>query len=82
MPGTVTSPVEIVQITPFGLWLAIGEREYFLDFRNFPWFRQATIEAIGKVDELAPGHLFWPLLDIDLDLASIEHPEDFPLVAR
>jgi hypothetical protein len=27
-------------------------------------------------------HLYWPDLDVDLDLERIEHPEKFPLVAR
>jgi len=27
-------------------------------------------------------HFYWPELDIDLDLDRIEHPENFPLLAR
>jgi len=33
--------------------------------------------------ELSHGqHLYWPELDVDLDLDRIEHPENYPLVAR
>jgi hypothetical protein len=28
-----------------------------------------------------PEHLYWPDLDIDLSVESIEHPERFPLVS-
>jgi hypothetical protein len=82
MPGIVTSQVEVVQVTPFGLWVAVDDREYFLDFKLFPWFKKATIDAIGRVEEVAPGHLFWPSLDVDLDIDTIMNPEEFPLVAR
>jgi hypothetical protein len=34
------------------------------------------------VERPSPHHLRWPDLDIDLALASIEHPERFPLVSR
>jgi hypothetical protein len=30
----------------------------------------------------APHHLYWPDLDVDLAVESIEHPERFPLVSR
>jgi hypothetical protein len=80
MPGIATSPVEIVQLSRFGFWLAVGDAEYFLDFTHFPWFRAATIEAICEVDEVAPDHFYWPSLDIDLDLDAIRSPEKYPLV--
>jgi len=82
MPEIVTSPVEVVQITKFGLWLAVGEEEYFLDFSFFPWFRKASIEAICEVNEVRPGHLYWPKLDIDLDIDRIRSPEKYPLVYK
>ena len=28
-----------------------------------------------------PHHLYWPDLDVDLAVESIEHPERFPLVS-
>ena len=80
MPGTVTSPIEIVQISRRGLWLAVEDNEYFLDFDFFPWFRKAPVDAICLVEEAAPGHFYWPGLDVDLNLESILHPELFPLV--
>ena len=82
MPGTVTSPIEVVQVTPFGIWLAYGDAEYYMDFDNFPWFREAPVRKIFNVKEASPGHFYWPDLDIDLDLDRIEHPEKYPLIAR
>jgi hypothetical protein len=80
MPGIAISPVEVVQVTRHGLWLAVGDAEYFLDFKHFPWFRDATISAVCEVKEVMPGHFFWPVLDIDLDLDAIRFPEKYPLV--
>ena len=82
MPGTAISSVEVTQISRHGIWVLSGERELFLPFDQFPWFRNATVDEILDVQEIQPGHLHWPRLDIDLTVDIIEHPEDFPLVAR
>lgn len=74
--------VEVLNISPHGFWLLVGGREYFLDYDLFPWFRQATVEALCGVEIFHRDHLYWPRLDIDLDLDRIEHPEKYPLVAR
>jgi len=34
------------------------------------------------VDQPHPGHLYWPQLDVDLAIESLEAPEKFPLVAK
>lgn len=79
--GTSTSAVEILNVSPHGFWLLVGEREYFLDFAHFPWFRGATLDQLFGVELLHGTHLHWPDLDVDLDLDRIEHPERYPLVA-
>ena len=81
MPGIITSPVEVVQLTPFGLWLAYGDKEFFLAHDQFPWGRKASVESIFRVQEVAPDHFYWPDLDIDLDVDRIVHPEKYPLIA-
>jgi hypothetical protein len=48
----------------------------------FPWFREAPIGKILNVELQSPGHLYWPDLDIDLAVESIDHPERFPLVSQ
>ena len=80
--GTDTSAAEILNVSPHGFWLMISEKEYFLDFDLFPWFRQASLQQLFKVELLHGQHLYWPDLDVDLDLDRIEHPENYPLVAR
>ena len=36
MPGISTSRVEVVQLTPAGLWLAWRDTELYLDHDRFP----------------------------------------------
>ena len=80
--GKSTLQAEVTHIDKQGLWLLIGEKESFLSFENFPWFRNAPVPAIHNVELLNPRHLHWPDLDIDLAVESLEHPERFPRVAK
>lgn len=82
MPGTGTSTVEVTNISNHGFWLLLDGRELFLSFEDFPWFKQATVDAILELDRPAPGHLRWPDLDVDLAVDSIEHPERYPLKSK
>ena len=80
--GTDTSETEVTRISKFGIWLPLQEKEYFLSFENFPWFKNASAAAIQNVELLNEHHLYWPELDIDLAIGSIEHPDRFPLIAK
>ena len=73
-PGHSTSPAEVTNVSPHGFWLFVGERELFVPFKEFPWFREASVREITN--------LYWPDLDIDLAVESIEHPEKYPLVSK
>jgi hypothetical protein len=72
----------VTNISGHGFWLLLGEREVFLSFKDFPWFRNASIGEISNVQRPHPHHLYWPDLDIDLAVDSIEHPERYPLVSK
>lgn len=80
--GKSISEVEVGNISTHGFWLLIGDREMFLPFKEFPWFREARIAEILNVEMPSPHHLYWPDLDVDLSVESIEHPERFPLVSK
>lgn len=80
--GRSTSSVEVTNVSRHGFWLFIAERELFVAFRDFPWFSDASIQAITHVELPSPHHLYWPELDVDLAVESIEHPEKYPLVSQ
>lgn len=79
MRGSSISVVEVTNFSRHGFWILLDERELFLPFQNFPWFREAPIGGILKVEQLSAKHLYWPELDIDIHVDSIEYPEQFPL---
>ncbi len=80
--GQSTSELEVTNISKHGFWLLLDEREHFLPFTEFPWFKEAPISAVLNVERLQARHLYWPDLDVDLTVDSIEHPERYPLIAQ
>src|SRR5438034_11849763 len=81
-PGPSTSLAEVTNVSTHGFWLFVDQRELFVPFREFPWFREASVREITNVQLPSAHHLYWPDLDIDLAVESIEHPEKFPLVSQ
>ncbi len=77
--GKDTSEAEVTNISKHGIWLLLSEKELFLPFEDFPWFKNASVSAIYNVELLNQNHLYWPDLDIDLTRESIAHPDRFPL---
>jgi hypothetical protein len=74
--------VEVTNVSAHGFWILLGDRELFLPFETFPWFQDAPIASILRVKLPAPHHLYWPDLDVDLAVESIEYPERFPLASK
>ena len=80
--GKSISVVEVTNVSKHGFWLWLGEREQFLSFEAFPWFREVSIGELCNVELQSAHHLYWPDLDVDLAVESLDHPERFPLVSR
>lgn len=80
--GKRTSAAEVTNVSRHGFWLLVGGHEHFAPFDEFPWFREVPIGKLLNVESPHPGHLYWPELDVDLALESIEKPEAFPLVSK
>jgi hypothetical protein len=80
--GKSTLAAEVTNITPSGVWMLVQGEEKFLSFEHFPWFREAAVSSVCAVELPSENHLYWPELDIDLAVESIDHPEQFPLVSK
>ena len=78
--GVSTEEVEVTNISRHGFWLFLGGRELFVSFREFPWFAEAPVAKVTNVRWPSPNHLYWPELDVDLSVDSVERPNDFPIV--
>ena len=82
MHGMHTSETEVTHVSSHGVWLLASGRELFLSYDDFPWFKDAPIGKILNIEQPVPGHFRWPDLDVDVDIKSIENPEDYPLKAK
>jgi hypothetical protein len=80
--GKNISTVEVTNISAHGIWLLTDDKELFMPYEDFPWFKNATIADVTNVEEPHKGHFYWPDLDVDLTVDIIEHPEKYPLKAK
>jgi hypothetical protein len=80
--GNSTSTIEVTNISAHGIWLLAHDKELFMSYDDFPWFRDQAVKSIFKVEEPSKNHYYWPELDVDLSLKIIENPVDFPLKAK
>jgi len=80
--GASTFQATVENISENGFWIFLGDREAFVPFEKFPWFKEASVAKILAVQRPSLDHLYWPDLDIDLSVASIDDPERFPLVSH
>lgn len=80
--GKRISRAEVTNISRHGFWLLVAGEECFVAFKEFPWFKDASVAEILNVEWPQPHHLYWPDLDVDVAVESIRHPEKFPLVSK
>ena len=80
--GNSTSAVEVTHISTHGIWLLTHNKELFISYEDFPWFKDQTVKSILNVEQQSPGHYYWPDIDVDLTEEIIEHPKRFPLKAK
>ena len=76
--GESTS-VSVENITPLGIWLYVKEKEYFLSYKDYPYFKDRSLSSIQNVELHHGFHLYWPDMDVDLELDNLENPEKYPL---
>lgn len=79
-PGKGTSLAEVQDISRNGIWLLVRGREYFLAYADYPWFQEAKLAEIYNLQFSHGTHLYWPDLDVDLELESLQQPGKYPLV--
>ena len=80
--GNNTSDIEVTNISAHGIWLLSHDKELFMSYDDFPWFRDQPVKSIFKVEEQSRDHFYWPDLDVDLTVEMIENPDHFPLKAK
>jgi hypothetical protein len=71
--------ISVENITNFGIWLFVKGKEYYLNYEEYPYFKNNTLSSVQNVQLLHEYHLYWPDLDIDLEIDNLENPEKYPL---
>lgn len=77
--GISTSSVDVVNVSPHGIWLDVRGKEYFLPYEEFPWFQDARLSEIHRVQLIHGRFLRWEGLDVDVAIDALEHPDRYPL---
>jgi hypothetical protein len=73
---------EVTNIEPLGFWVLVDDREYFVPFADYPVFQGAPVRQIFQMQRLSPTQLYWPDLDADIEIESLDQPEHYPLVFK
>ena len=68
------------QVMAFGCWL--NDRELFMSYEDFPWFRDVPVGKILNVEEPMPGISIGPISTSISAEEIIDHPERFLLRAK
>jgi len=79
-PGSHISLNEVTNIESFGFWILIEGKEFFVPFKDYPIFKQATIQQLLNMKVISPTQLHWPDLDADIEVEALEQPEHYPLI--
>jgi hypothetical protein len=56
--GERTLGVEVTNVSGQGFWLFLDSRELFIPFEHFPWFRNASIGQLLRVERPSTHHLY------------------------
>ena len=73
--------VEITSLDRLGFWLRRQDEDLYLPFALFPWFEHATVAQLCRVECIGEAFLYWPGLDLELDLEKVRNPMTVAQVA-
>ena len=73
---------EVTNISPFGIWILTNDKEFFISNKDYLVFETATVKQIADVTTDFAGNLHWEELDADIELESLENPDNYPLIYR
>jgi hypothetical protein len=80
--STKPTSVNVLSIMPNGIFISVGENDYYLSYDRLPWFKDAKVSDIFDVEMCGNDGIRWNNLDVDLEIESLIHPEKYPLVIK
>ena len=70
----------VTEISKFGFWVLAQDKEYFVPFTDYPAFKHQSVDKIFNLQFISPTQLYWPEIDVDIELDALKSPESYPLV--
>jgi hypothetical protein len=69
-------------ITSDGIIVSVLGRDFYLSYDRLPWFKNAKVSDVFNVKMCGDDGIRWEALDVDLEIESLKHPEQYPLVMK
>ena len=80
--NTNSTLADVLMINDRGIMISVLGQDYFLSYNRVPWMRDATINEVLDIRMSGKNAIEWPKLDVDLEIASLRHPERYPLLIK
>ena len=74
--------VNVLMINSQGILLNVMGNDYFVSYNRLPWMKDGSIRSVLNVQMAGVNAIEWPDLDVDLEINSLKHPEQYPLVMK
>lgn len=74
--------VSVLMINSQGIMISVKGNDYFLSYNRIPWMKDASIRNVLNVRLEGRDAIYWPDLDVDLEIDSLRHPERYPLIMK
>ena len=69
-------------ISKFGMWIYINDKEYFINFDDYPSLAKCTVEELGNYSFDMENNIHWEELDIDIEKEALDEPNKYTLLYR
>ena len=80
--NSYNTSVNVLMINSQGILLNVMGNDYFVSYNRLPWMKDASIRSVLNVQMAGGNAIEWPDLDVDLEINSLKHPEQYPLVMK
>lgn len=74
----IDDKVEVTRVSSRGIWLKAHQQKFFLSYYDFPWFKNKPVQALLHVEERTPGRFYWPEINLNLGVETLQSPHLYP----
>lgn len=72
---------KVLSITGQGILITIKEGDFFLNYKSYPWFKNAKINEVLNIKRDQEA-IYWDSLGVEIEIDSILNPQNYPLIAK